>query len=234
MISLCTAALLFLAVYMRAFSQTDPSNIDVRLFREINNSQSQFKSSLFGVTDNSVRPLVVAVPVSLMLYGLISDQNEIFESGVLVGSAEVLSYSIRYVLKAGLKRQRPYEALANVHTDHLESADPSSFPSGHAAGAFALATMLTLRYPNKPQVYIPAFLWAGMVGYGRMYFGLHYPTDILGGALIGAGSSLLVYRYQDKILPFAYRLVGKREPNNVSAIILPGEGGALVNITVRF
>lgn len=229
----CTAALLFLAYAYTAFSQTDPSNIDVRLFREINNAQSHFKTSLLDVTDNSVWSLMIATPVSLTAYGLLSDNNEMFESGILLGSSEVLSYSIRYIFKVGLKRERPYEALANVHTGHLESADPYSFPSGHTTGAFALATMLTLRYP-KPEVYVPAFMWAGLVGYGRIYFGLHYPTDVLGGALIGAGSALLVYKYQDKILPYAYKLVGRKEPKNVSAIVVPNEGGALFNLMVRF
>jgi membrane-associated phospholipid phosphatase len=94
--------------------------------------------------------------------------------------------------------------------------------------------MLTLRYSKNPEVYIPAFVWAGLVGYGRIYFGLHYPSDVLGGALVGAGSSLLVYKYKDEILPIAYKLLGKKEPRNVSAIVLPCRGGTVVNIAVRF
>ena len=231
---LCTAALLFSADFTKAFSQADPANFDVRMFRTINNSQTHFKSSVLGVTDNSVWPIVIAAPASLTMYGLLSEQNDVFESGVLVGSAEVLAYSIRYAFKIGIKRQRPYEALEHVYTDHLESADAYSFPSGHTTGAFALATLLVLRYPNRPEVFIPAIVWAGLVGYGRIYFGLHYPTDVLGGALIGAGSSLLIYRYQDKILPLAYKFVGKKEPKNITAIVLPSQGGALVSIGVRF
>ena len=190
-------------------------------------------TSLVDVTDNSVSPIVVIAPIALSVYGLAADHGEAFDSGVLLGSAEVISYSIRYILKVGLKRDRPYQALSNVYTGHLESADPYSFPSGHATGAFALATLLTLRYP-RAEVYVPAFLWAGMVGYGRMYLGLHYPTDVLGGALIGAGSSLLVFHYQEKILPVVRRIVGKQASENVSAIIVPGGGGAMMDITVRF
>jgi membrane-associated phospholipid phosphatase len=185
------AALLFLSVTASCFSQTDPSNVDVRFFRSINNSQSSFKNSILGVTDYSVYPVVIGVPVAIVAYGLASDLNQEFESGVLLCSSEVLAYGLSTLLKDGFKRGRPYEVLAGVHTGHLETSDPYSFPSGHSTGAFALATLLTLRYP-KPEVYIPAFAWAGLVGYGRVYFGLHYPGDVLAGALIGVGSSLLV------------------------------------------
>lgn len=231
---LCTAALQLLVLPAPAFSQPDPSNIDVHLFRTINNSQTQFKSSFLGVTDNSVWPVAVAAPISLTIYGLLSEHDEPFESGVLLGCSEVLEYSVISLLKVGAGRVRPYDALAHVNTEHLDSADPYSFPSGHTAGAFAIATMLTLRYSNKPEVYIPAFVWAGLVGYGRIYFGLHYPTDVIGGAILGAGSSFLVYKYRDELLPLAYKLLGKKEPHSVSAIVLPYGGGTLVSLGVRF
>ncbi len=232
--SLCTAALQLLVLCAPAFSQPEPSNIDVRLFRSINNSQSQLKSSLLGLTDNSVWPIAVATPIFLTICGLLSERNESFESGVLLGCSEVLTYSANSLLKIGVGRKRPSEALAHVNTGHLDSADPYSFPSGHTAGAFAIATMLTLRYSKNPEVYVPAFVWAGLVGYGRIYFGLHYPSDVFGGALVGAGSSLLVYKYKDEILPIAYKLLGKKEPRNVSAIVLPYGKGMVANVSVRF
>ncbi len=229
----CMAAFLFLIAASEIRAQNAPSNVDVQLFREINNAQTQFKTSLIGITDNSVYPILVAAPLSLAAYGLAADQNEKFDSGVLLGTSEILAYSIGYVLKEGVRRERPYEALTDVHTNHLDSADPYSFPSGHATGAFALATLLTLRYP-KPEVYIPAFAWAGLVGYGRMYFGLHYPSDVLAGALIGVGSAYLVYKCQGKILPIVYRIIGRKESKNVSAIVVPNNRGALMNIAVSF
>lgn len=233
MIYYCSAALLLLALPSKSLAQNDQSNIDVRLFREINNAQTRFKTSLFGVTDNSTYPILVVAPISLAAYGLAANQNEEFDSGVLLGTSEILAYSIGYALKEGVRRERPYETLADVHTNHLDSADPYSFPSGHTTGVFALATLLTLRYP-KPEVYIPAFVWAGLVGYGRVYFGLHYPSDVLAGALVGAGSAYLVYRCQGKILPVVYKIIGKKETANVSAIVVPNNRGALMNLTVRF
>jgi membrane-associated phospholipid phosphatase len=229
----CLAAFLFLCPSYPLLAQSSSSNIDVQLFRDINNAQSQFKTSVIGVTDNSVYPILIVAPLSLAGYGLAADNNEAFDSGVLLGPSEVLAYSLGYVLKEVIRRDRPYETLTDVHTNHLDSADPYSFPSGHSTGAFALATLLTLRYP-KPEVYIPAFLWAGAVGYGRIYFGLHYPTDVLAGGLIGVGSAYVVYKYQGKIMPIVNRIIGRKESDDVSAIVVPNKGGALMNISVRF
>jgi len=229
----CLAAFLLLKPPQLLIGQSSLSNFDVRLFREINNAQSQLKTSVISVTDNSVYPILVAAPLSLAGYGLAAKKDEAFDSGVLLGTSEILAYSFGYVLKEVIRRERPYEALTDVHTNHMESADPYSFPSGHSTGAFALATLLTLRYP-KPEVYVPAFLWAGTVAFGRIYFGLHYPSDVLAGGLIGAGSAYIVYKYQGKILPIVNRMVGRKESDDVSAIVVPNNGGALMNIMVRF
>ncbi|HEU4788615.1 MAG TPA: phosphatase PAP2 family protein, partial [Flavobacterium sp.] len=43
-------------------------------------------------------------------------------------------------------------------------------------------------------VIAPSFLWAGAVGYSRMYLGVHYPTDVLAGAIVGSGSAFLCYK----------------------------------------
>ena len=227
------AALLFFLLTAACGAQTDPSGFDVRLFRTINNAQTPLKSSIFDVTDYSLYPMVIAAPVGLTAYGLAANRDQEFESGVLVAASEILSYGVSTILKDGIKRERPYNALSNVNASHVDLADPYSFPSGHTTGAFALAMMLTLRYP-RPEVYVPAFMWAGVVGYGRVYLGNHYPSDVLGGALVGIGGSLLVYQYRDKILPLAYRIIGRREPPAFSAIVLPNRGGGLINLVVSF
>ena len=58
--------------------------------------------------------------------------------------------------------------------------------------AFAAATTISLQYP-KWYVIAPAFIYASGVGYSRMYLGVHYPTDVLAGAVLGAGSSFVTH-----------------------------------------
>ena len=72
-----------------------------------------------------------------------------------------------------------------------------SFPSGHTSLAFSTAASLSIQF-NKWYVTLPAYLWAGSVAYSRMYLGVHYPTDVLGGAAVGIGSAYLAHWLNQK------------------------------------
>jgi membrane-associated phospholipid phosphatase len=61
-----------------------------------------------------------------------------------------------------------------------------------------LATSLSLQYP-KWYVIAPAYLYAGTVAYSRMDLGVHYPSDVLSGAIIGSGSAYITYKINRKI-----------------------------------
>jgi hypothetical protein len=111
-----------------------------------------------------------------------------------------------------IKRNRPYQTLKGVYYKDVSLADKYSFPSGHASTTFAISTMFALRYPYHPQIYIPLYFWSIIIGYGRVYFGMHYPSDVLGGAALGTLTSAAVYSLRSHILKFKNRLLG--EENN--------------------
>jgi undecaprenyl-diphosphatase len=71
----------------------------------------------------------------------------------------------------------------------------ASFPSGHATTAFAAALLLGLWYPRWRA---PLLVLAGLVGLSRVVLGSHFPSDILGGALLGTGAALLGWRWIDR------------------------------------
>jgi membrane-associated phospholipid phosphatase len=79
-------------------------------------------------------------------------------------------------------------------------------PSAHTSSAFATATSLSLAFP-KWYVVVPSFVWASSVGYSRMHLGVHYPSDVLVGALVGSGSAFLTQKANQW-------LNKKREKNN--------------------
>lgn len=92
-------------------------------------------------------------------------------------------------LKYGINRPRPYEEYSFILP--YEKRNTPSFPSGHTSIAFSQAMIISLHH-RKWYVVVPAFVWAGAVGYSRLYLGAHYPTDVLAGAATG-GAVCMAY-----------------------------------------
>jgi undecaprenyl-diphosphatase len=99
-------------------------------------------------------------------------------TGIAVWSADLLSLAI----KAAVGRPRPFEAIPEADP-LLGGVVGSSFPSGHAATSFAGAVFLAFA---MPRVALALFALATAVGYSRVYVGVHYPADVLAGAILGA------------------------------------------------
>lgn len=93
-------------------------------------------------------------------------------------------------IKNIVARERPFTVATDIV---LKIPIPSeySFPSGHTMNGFAAATTIFLFY-KKPGIF--ALLLASLIAFSRMYLFVHYPTDILGGIVIGAGAANLVYK----------------------------------------
>ncbi len=104
-----------------------------------------------------------------------------------VGAAASLSLSLDFlavnlILKNLAARIRPYDVFEELVLITRRPSD-LSFPSGHAGACFAVASVLFLCLPRR--LGIPALVTAGLISFSRLYVGAHYPTDVLGGMVIG-------------------------------------------------
>ncbi|MCX6209101.1 MAG: phosphatase PAP2 family protein [Bacteroidetes bacterium] len=162
-------------------------NWEVNLLNDINPAQptSAFQQNI----SKSVYPLAVATPVSMFAVGLFTKDKKLQQQSYKVVGSLLINTAITQAMKYSINRQRPYDAYPTIINPYTIEKD-ASFPSGHTSTAFALATSMSIQY-KKWYVVVPAYAWAGGVGYSRMYLGEHYPTDVLAGAAIGIGSAYL-------------------------------------------
>lgn len=111
--------------------------------------------------------------------------------GLLILCALIVMLGINdVILKNAVQRIRPF--IVDPTVKNLVSAHGYSFPSGHTAAAFAAAGVMWQTLPRWCGGL--ALCLAGLIGVSRIYLEVHYPSDVLGGALIGLGIAWMVVK----------------------------------------
>ena len=176
-------------------------NWDINTVHQINSWDGKFIRNYNKFISKSEPYIAVGVPVAMAVAAWIKNDKGLLKDAIYVGTSVAGSFVVTYGMKYLFDRERPYEKYPDrVHAYSHESSP--SFPSAHTATAFALATSLSLRYP-KWYVIAPTALWACSVGVSRMNEGVHYPSDVLAGAAIGAGcavANIYINRWLNKLL----------------------------------
>jgi len=167
-------------------------NIDINLLKSINGSRNNILRSYSLAMSNSAGAITVAVPLSMGAIAVINKDDDLLKSSLTTGLSLGLNCLITYSLKKAVNRPRPYITYPN-DIEPYERLNSESFPSMHTSVAFSTATALCLIHPRW-YVIVPSALWACSVGYSRLNLGVHYPSDVLAGAVIGTGSTLLVWQ----------------------------------------
>lgn len=111
-----------------------------------------------------------------------------------IASAFALIFSLminNFWLKNMIARTRPYEVVENLKL-LIEKQSDFSFPSGHSGASFASAFALWKTLPKKWG--IAALVLASLIAFTRLYVGVHYPTDVLGGILTGILCGFLAWK----------------------------------------
>lgn len=179
---------------------------DQWLFIQINSEQS---NSFFDGIMPYIRNAYIWAPLYLFLLVLIPMN---FRRGgwwcvIFLCTVSLCDMTSSNLFKEVFQRLRPCrdpDFLYNVRLVVDRCGGNFSFTSNHAANHFGMATfiMVTLRSYFKRWVWF-AYLWAALIGYAQVYVGVHYPLDILGGAVIGVGYGWMLGIFFNKRFGFA-------------------------------
>lgn len=119
------------------------------------------------------------------------------KTGIIVAAALLADLVLcNLILKNLVARVRPYDVNTAIAILIKKPLD-FSFPSGHTAASFAAMTALFLAKMKK--AWIAALVLAVLIALSRLYFYVHYPTDVLGGAVVGILSGIIGYTIVEKI-----------------------------------
>lgn len=189
-----TIFILLISNFFVLTSGLSAQNADIALLKKINQTAPGLRPVSIFITETA-NPISLAIPVGMGAYSLISKDKDMFKDAFYIAFSSGVNLGMTELLKRSIRRERPattYPGELNIYEIRMDYA----MPSGHTSGAFATATALSLKYPEW-YVIVPAYVWASSVGLSRMHLGLHYPTDVLAGAALGAGSAFITYKINE-------------------------------------
>ncbi len=133
---------------------------------------------------------VIAVPAALLVAGYARHDNYQVQTAILAGEAYADAAIVDLAMKAVTRRKRPIDVVGNNYQDTFFAGGQSpfhgsSFPSGHAAGVFSVATVVAERYHNHRWVPWLAYSFATAISCSRVTTLAHFPSDIFLGAALG-------------------------------------------------
>lgn len=166
--------------------------MDIQLFHILNGiaGRSPFIDAVVTFFAEYFPYIVVLAFLALLFYSGYEKREKIRLFWIALFSAAIARYGITEVIRFFYNRPRPLVAL---DVQPLFDEQSWSFPSGHAAFFFALAAAI---YFHNKKLGVWFFLSATIISVARVIAGVHYPSDILGGALVGIAVAHIVRKFR--------------------------------------
>lgn len=151
-------------------------SIDVFILEFVNLSYHNFILDNLSLIISNMGLIYFWVIISIVLYLFGDKKGKSIAKKMIV--VLVVTTILTQLIKIIVMRPRPYNELSNLIL--LDLGTDYSFPSGHTSTSTAMAYVLSCEYKRWILMSIPV-----IVGFSRLYIGVHYPSDVLGGFLLG-------------------------------------------------
>lgn len=174
---------------------------NTQLFYAINHINSPFLNFVMPLV-SVMGSLIVWSILCLIIFLLGGEKGK--HVAILTVLALLLTTITVSVLKVVVAEPRPFVTLNNVTLLTSTAVGYySSFPSGHTAESFAFAVVVGFKYKirflNNLRLAYPLLAFAILVGFSRIYIGVHYPLDVLFGATIGIICAIIILKAENSI-----------------------------------
>ena len=168
------------------------NDLDIGILRTISEGRNPYFDPFFIAVTNSAAAIAFGVPGIILIAGLIKRNKLMWHRALAVLIPVALSALMANILRYIFDTPRPFELYPFI--EKLSTGGSPSFPSGHTADAFAFAVAALLVARNKIWA-VPLLLWAALVATSRMWLGVHFPSDVLAGAVIGSLSAFYCMKW---------------------------------------
>lgn len=173
-------------------------NIDIQILLTINGAHNSLMDSVMWAVSEEWFGIPFYLFFIYLLYKHLGTKTALLAIGCLALAAGLSDLSAKYLFKEVFLRYRPSRNLelgSQLHLVNGYTGGWYGFVSSHAANMFSIAMLTFLILKNHiGKVLYLVFVWGGIIGYSRIYLGVHYPSDVLCGAVLGMIISFLIFR----------------------------------------